>query len=138
VATLDHLAKIALQPAPGGRHPGNSNDAIAAQFDDFVRGNTEALQDFCGVLAKFGDMRRDLIAAQTGHLYGGTENLDVVVIADGPIADNVTFGKFGIGCYFLDFTHRSARDLVREEKRDEIVTSLHARPFSNHLVNLVH
>ncbi len=61
-AKLHRLAKIALA-AIRWTCPDNSNDAIAAQFHNFVRRDTEALQDFCGVLTEVGYMRRELIVA---------------------------------------------------------------------------
>ena len=89
------------------------------------------------MFAEVGDVRRDFVAAQAGHFDGGTENLDVVVIGDGAVADNMARGEFGVGGDFVDFTHRGAWDVVGEEKRDEVVALLRGGPFTDHGVELV-
>src|SRR5712671_2264444 len=100
---------------------GNLDDAVAAQSVKFVRGDAEASQDFGGVFAELGDVRRDFVAAQAGHFDGGTEHLDVVVIRDGATADDMAGGQFWVGGDFVDFAHWSARDIVGEEEGDEVV-----------------
>jgi len=63
--------------------------------------------------------------------------LDVVVIADGAVADNMARGEFGVGGDFVYFTHGGAWNVVGEQKRDEVVTFLRGGPFTNHGVDLV-
>src|ERR1700730_8995709 len=102
------------------RGTGSSDDAVAPQRVKFVRGNAEALQHFGGVFAEFGDVRRDFVSAQAGHFDGGTEHLDIVVIAHGAAADNMTRG-----------------DVVGEEERDEVVAFVSSGPFTDDRIELV-
>jgi hypothetical protein len=123
------------EPAP--RKVRTSNDAVAPQDLEFVFRDTQTLENFGGVFAKLGDVRRDLVASQAGHFDGGAEHLDVVMGADGSVTDDMARGKFGVGCDFVDFAHWSAGNVVGEEQGDQFVAFVDDRPFTDEGVEFV-